>query len=204
MLDSPVWPSAASTSKLTMASLPLSRTFPSTKAAAHTSNSNSNSNVKSNIACTKTGSAPVSSAGPFALDAVQAKQLSLFLKSKRSTVKLRLADIAGVTDESGQFLAPAVRRGKIPAAGHGSAGVPCCLIDRMPFERCEVVAMVVKKTVLYNTCREYLYSGSGAADDKGKGKATDPQAGYIETDEKGRLYINRTHVGKIFYDCESA
>jgi hypothetical protein len=74
------------------------------------------------------------------------------------------------------------------------------LIGRLPFERCEIVAMVVKKNVLYNTRREYL-----PATEKGKERAIDAGSGgqgYVETDERGRMYINRTEVGKIFYDCE--
>ena len=98
------------------------------------------------------------------------------LRSPSAIAKLRLVDIVGATDESGNISKPAVRKGKICASrgstngGGGGETIPCNLIDSFPFERCEIVATVVKRKDVYTTCRRWVQMKASVDSEKQKGK----------------------------------
>lgn len=62
----------------------------------------------------------------------------------------------------------------------------CCLIDALPFEKCEIVATVVKKNAIYRRATNDGY------DYKGKGRATEDDGPMLPEE-----------VQLIFYECES-
>ena len=103
------------------------------------------------------------------------------LRSPRAVAKLRLVDIVGEQDPDGVTQEPAVRKGRIRASlgidGDRVGMAPCNLIDAFPFERCEVVATVVKQKVLYTTTRQLVLhrDNEGRIDEKGKQPATEEE-----------------------------
>ena len=141
------------------------------------------------------------------LDSELVTRLNLYIKSARSIVKLQVVDIVGRVNDEGQTQPARVRKGRIPLhaeqrAGIGassrnkaSSGITCCLVERIPFERCEVVATVVKTKVIYTVKREKERSRPW----KGKGRATDGAGG----DNVDQEEPTHEEVSLIFYDSES-
>ena len=144
------------------------------------------------------------------LDSQQATRLNLYLKSARSVVKLQVVDIVGRVGDDGHTQPARVRKGRIPlhakrrtgavasARNKPSSGIACCLVERIPFERCEVVATVVKTKVIYTIKREKERSRPW----KGKGRATATATEGAGGDSVDQEEATREEVSLIFYDSE--
>lgn len=128
----------------------------------------------------------------------EATTLNLFLRSSRSIAPLRIADIQGVIDETtGEQSSPAVRKGRMRTSSNNtstshtsSSGIQCCIIDSFPFDKCEIVATVVKKNAIYRQARP-LYNSY----DKGKGRA-------VSNDGRGDDAATKEEIQLIFYECK--
>lgn len=138
------------------------------------------------------------------------------ITSPRSIAKLQIVDIVGEVDDEGNRSEPLVRRGKIvrtkarrkqkdalnpgpskyrynydsSKGDHGSSGdidsIPCCMVGAFPFERCELVATVVKKHITYRSVKHTIRV-------KGKGKAKPGAEEVVEVllDEVSKIYYER-------------
>jgi hypothetical protein len=134
------------------------------------------------------------------LSTSEATKLNLFLRSARSVVPLQIADILGVIDDrTGERSISIVRKGKIRTSSNHdndtiNAGIQCCIIEAQPFEKCEIVATVVKKNAIYRQAAALRRSTTESSifyTGKGKERAIDE---LTDVKEEAQL---------IFYECES-
>lgn len=186
-----------STSTTTASASSSSNDIPS-KIAGHTRQHDSSHQIPKDLP--STNSLRFSQAG--------ATALNVFLRSTRSICPLQIVDIVGSTnEETGTTHPPTVRKGKIKISPSSHVqSIPCCIIDAYPFERCEIVATIVKKTVLYRQRRvpgmnngsssshqtlSHNAEGSSHSNGKGKGRADDQDGEEIRED-----------INLMFYECE--
>lgn len=161
--------------------------------------------TQSSIHDASQGSIASSSRQTLNLSAVEIQRLLLFLKSSRAIPKLSVADITGSVDAQGERIPPPVRTGRLrlPSSTSRSSNTPttaaCCMIGSLPFERCEIVATVVKKYIAYMNIRRRVTTreaiAGGFIDRKGKGKATQQEL-------DAEIEVQKETISLIFYESK--
>jgi len=65
-----------------------------------------------------------------------------------------VVDIVGATSQEGIQQRPAVRKGRIAVSANKAEWPLCNLVDCFPFEKCEIVATIVKKNIIKSYTRQ--------------------------------------------------